>query len=242
MMADREGAFAGERERNRGGRGTRAAWRWLTRLAIGFAALVGVFGDVALAQAEPERRAGAASRPGSDERSFASRLVDAAMARLEHRVAYDGSYRRIPYPNGDVPANVGVCTDLVVRAYRALGIDLQKLVHEDMKAAFDEYPPKWGLSRPDPNIDHRRVPNLQRFFERHGEALAVSEDPADYRPGDLVTWMLPGNLPHIGIVVQRRTADGRRPLVVHNIGRGPQMEDVLFEYPVTGHYRFAGAR
>ena len=160
------------------------------------------------------------------------------MERLSHSVTYDGRYRAIAYPNGDVPESVGVCTDLVVRVYRAVGVDLQRRVHEDMVDAFAAYPKTWGLEAPDTNIDHRRVPNLQVFFERRGAALPVSDDPEDYEPGDLVTWMLPGRLPHIGIVVVRRSDDGLRPLIVHNIGRGPQLEDALFAYPVTGHYRY----
>jgi len=169
-------------------------------------------------------------------------LVAAALERTTHRVSYDGAYRRIPYPGGDVPDEVGVCTDVVIRSYRAVGVDLQQAVHEDMRKAFSAYPRQWGLRRPDPNIDHRRVPNLQTFFRRHHAALAVTNDPADYQAGDLVTWMLPGNLPHIGIVVDRRSADGKRPLVVHNIGRGPRLEDALLEFPITGHYRYAGVR
>ena len=162
------------------------------------------------------------------------------MERTRHTVTYDGSYTRIPYSGGDVPDSVGVCTDVVIRSYRALGIDLQELVHRDMKANFDAYPSKriWGLSRPDPNIDHRRVPNLQIFFERNGVSLPVTENAADYLPGDLVTWMLPGNLPHIGIVTGQLNAESRRPLIVHNIGAGPKLEDILFEYPLTGHYRY----
>ena len=124
---------------------------------------------------------------------------------------------------------------------RAVGVDLQRLVHEDMTVAFAEYPALWGMRRPDPNIDHRRVPNLQTFLRRQGADLPTSQVAADYRPGDLVTWMLPGNLPHIGIVVDRRTEDGGRPLVVHNIGAGPRMEDALFAFPITGHFRYAGA-
>lgn len=172
---------------------------------------------------------------------FASRLADAAMERLAHEINYEGSYRRIGYPNGDVPGHIGVCTDLVVRAYRTVGIDLQKAVHEDMTANFAAYPTLWGLSAPDANIDHRRVPNLQVFFKRKGMALTKSPAGDDYRPGDLVTWMLPGNLPHIGIVVADRSSDGRRPLIVHNIGAGPAQEDVLFEFPITGHYRYGGS-
>jgi hypothetical protein len=171
---------------------------------------------------------------------FSSRLAQAAFERTRHRVVYDGTYYRIPYPGGDVPAHVGVCTDVVIRSYRALGVDLQKSVHEDMARHFAAYPSKriWGLLRPDPNIDHRRVPNLQVFFSRKGKALPVSAQPDAYRAGDLVTWMLPGNLPHIGIVADRYTADGVRPLIVHNIGAGPRLEDVLFHFPITGHYRY----
>ena len=138
-----------------------------------------------------------------------------------------------------MPANIGVCTDVVIRSYRALGHDLQELVHKDMKANFKLYPKNWGLKRTDTNIDHRRVPNLQKFFERHGTVLNKSKNASDYKPGDLVTWVVGRNLPHIGIVVSKRSWDSKRPLVVHNIGAGPKMEDVLFEYPITGHYRFA---
>jgi uncharacterized protein len=167
---------------------------------------------------------------------FAERLSAAAMERLSHRVVYDPEYLRISYPMGDVPATQGVCTDEVVRAYRTLGIDLQQLVHEDMKANFALYPKRWGLPRPDTNIDHRRVPNLQVFFARKGAKRQVTQNGEDYKAGDIVTWMLPGNLPHIGIATARRSADGKRPLIVHNIGRGPQLEDMLFSYRITGRY------
>jgi uncharacterized protein YijF (DUF1287 family) len=173
---------------------------------------------------------------------FAPRLVDAALERLSHTVSYDGSYRRIAFPNGDVPDHIGVCTDLVVRAYRSLGIDLQQLLNEDMTANFAAYPNHWGHSSPDTNIDHRRVPNLRVFFERNATVLVNSDRPQDYHPGDLVTWMLPGNLPHIGIVVTGRSSDGLRPLVVHNIGAGPARDDMLFKYPITGHYQYQGNR
>jgi len=165
---------------------------------------------------------------------------DTALARLEHDVTYDGRYISIPYPNGDVPDNIGVCTDVVIRAYRSLDIDLQKLVHEDMKENFAKYPSKhiWGLSKPDSNIDHRRVPNLMTFFERHGTELPVTKSSFDYQAGDIVTWMLPGNLPHIGIVTSKKSKDGERPLTVHNIGSGPELSDMLFEYDITGHYRY----
>ncbi len=170
--------------------------------------------------------------------AYFERLAAAAIERTSHKVSYDGAYRPIDYPNGDVPDHIGVCTDVVIRAYRACGVDLQKRVHEDMRANFNAYPKIWGLERPDPNIDHRRVPNLQTFFKRQGAALPVSEEGSDYRPGDLVTWMLPGNLPHIGIVVDKQSASGGRPLIVHNIGAGPEMADILFEFPITGHYRY----
>ena len=168
----------------------------------------------------------------------ADQLVAAALERTRHKVAYDPAYRTIAYPMGDVPASTGVCTDEVIRAYRALGMDLQRLVHEDMRADFSAYPRNWGLERPDRNIDHRRVPNLRVFFTRHGKSLPVTAHGGDYAPGDLVTWNLPGNLPHIGIVTDRRSADGTRPLIVHNIGAGPTLEDMLFDYEITGHYRY----
>lgn len=171
---------------------------------------------------------------------FVARLVEAAVAQTAERVVYDGSYRRIPYPGGDVPSSIGVCTDLVIRAYRAVGVDLQQRVHEDMKRAFAAYPRTWGLARPDSNIDHRRVPNLQTYFRRRGAELARTRDSEPYLTGDLVTWMLPGNLPHIGLVTDRRSTDGRRPLIVHNIGRGPEVEDMLSRFPITGHYRYRG--
>jgi uncharacterized protein len=172
--------------------------------------------------------------------AFVTRLVAAAIERPQHPVRYDGSYRRIPYPGGDVPPEVGACTDEIVRIYRAVGIDLQKEVHQDMAAHFDAYPRRWGLARPDSNIDHRRVPNLMVFFSRHGESLPVTPNSKDYQPGDLVTWDLGGGVPHIGMVVDRKTFLGDRPLVVHNIGEGPKMEDVLFSWKITGHYRYYG--
>jgi uncharacterized protein YijF (DUF1287 family) len=167
-------------------------------------------------------------------------LVAAAIERTTHSVRYDGRYFSIPYPGGDVPPDVGVCTDVLIRAYRSVGVDLQEQVHRDMRAHFDAYPSKklWGLTRPDTNIDHRRVPNLQVFFSRKGKTLPVSENAADYQPGDLVTWMLPGNLPHIGMVTDKTHPASGRPLIVHNIGAGPKLEDMLFAYPITGHYQY----
>ncbi|WP_442871224.1 DUF1287 domain-containing protein [Agarivorans sp. 3_MG-2023] len=170
---------------------------------------------------------------------FPQDLVEAALARTEHTVIYDGSYVALDYPNGDVPKHLGVCTDVVIRSYRAIGADLQVLVHEDMRDHFSLYPSQriWGLSGTDRNIDHRRVPNLQVFFARHGESFARSQQASDYQAGDIVTWMLPGNLPHIGIVSDQLSAAGV-PKIVHNIGLGPQLEDMLFSYQITGHYRY----
>lgn len=170
--------------------------------------------------------------------SAAQKLVAAALAQTRQKVRYDPAYVRLPYPGGDVPADTGVCTDVVIRAYRtAFGIDLQKRVHEDMRGHFSKYPQNWGLSRPDPNIDHRRVPNLQTFFKRQGAALPVTQRAEDYQPGDLITCTVAGRLPHIAIVVPAPDGGGV-PWIVHNIGQGPQLENRLFEFPLTGHYRY----
>lgn len=172
--------------------------------------------------------------------TFESDLVQSALDRINHDVVYDGSYISIPYPNGDVPSNIGVCTDVVIRSYRKSGYDLQKLVHEDMKASFSSYPSKriWGLNSTDKNIDHRRVPNLQTFFSRNGSSLPVTMEKSDYKPGDLVTWMVNGRLPHIGIVTDKVSFKTGNPLIVHNIGSGPELDDMLFKYPITGHYKY----
>jgi uncharacterized protein len=173
---------------------------------------------------------------------FTQRLVEAAIERTHHSVRYDSAYVRIPYPNGDVPPDTGVCTDEVIRSYRAVGVDLQKEVHEDMLQNFSAYPRqrRWLLTQPDSNIDHRRVPNLMVFFSRKGETLKITADSKDYAPGDLVTWDLGGNVPHIGIVVDKRSPRTGRHLVVHNIGQGPKLEDVLLNWKITGHYRYFG--
>lgn len=171
---------------------------------------------------------------------FEDDLVTAAIDRTKQDVTYDGSYISISYPNGDVPRNIGACTDVVIRSYRAIGADLQVLVHEDMAKNFDAYPSKhiWGLNKTDRNIDHRRVPNLQVFLSRYGTALPVTDEAKGYVPGDIVTWMLPGNLPHIGIVTDRISEATGNPLIVHNIGSGPSLDDMLFSYKITGHYRY----
>lgn len=174
---------------------------------------------------------------------FEQDIVAAAIARTHQDITYDGSYFSLSYPNGDVPSHIGVCTDVIIRSYRKLGTDLQKLVHEDMANHFDAYPSKriWGLTRPDKNIDHRRVPNLQTFFTRHGKTLPVTNNAQDYQPGNIVTWMLPGNLPHIGIVTNQYSQQTGNPLIVHNIGAGPKLDDMLFSYKITGHYRYVPA-
>jgi len=164
-------------------------------------------------------------------------IVAAARAQVGKTTIYDPAYVRLDYPGGDVPIERGVCTDVVVRALRdALGMDLQKLVHEDMTAAFSKYPKIWGLRKPDRNIDHRRVPNLRRYFRRKGCSIAVTKDKRDYVPGDVVTCTAPRNLAHIMIVSDRRSREGV-PLVIHNIGRGAREDARLFEFPLTGHYR-----
>jgi uncharacterized protein YijF (DUF1287 family) len=203
-------------------------------LAVGSVAILAVL--VAITWSDV---AGAQQSAPRDE--AVTKLAAAAIERTRHRVTYDGSYHRLAYPMGDVPVNIGVCTDVVIRAYRSgLGIDLQQHVHEDMRRAFGEYPKIWGLSRPDPNIDHRRVPNLERFLKRHGETLPVTDNPDDYRPGDLVTWRLTGTgLPHIGIVTDRRAPITGNPIIAHNIGRGPELSDMLFDYRISGHFRYS---
>lgn len=166
------------------------------------------------------------------------KLVEAARGQVGVTLTYDPAYVTLKYPGGDVPRDRGVCTDVIVRAFRdGLSKDLQQLLHEDMKGSFSAYPKQWGLSKPDKNIDHRRVLNLQAFFKRKGCSLAVTKDPADFKPGDLVTCTVPPNLPHIMIVSDRKADDGT-PLVFHNIGSGAREESVLFTYPHTGHYRW----
>ena len=167
-------------------------------------------------------------------------LSDAAIERTNHSVSYDGTYRQLSYPNGDLPDNVGVCTDVIIRSYRkALNIDFQKLIHEDMKKNFSKYPSKriWGLTGPDKNIDHRRTQNMECFLKRIGAKQKISDDPVFYKPGDLIFW---GDIAsgHVGLVVNKKSTDGKRNLVVHNIGGGPQLEDFLFGSRITGHYRY----
>jgi len=171
--------------------------------------------------------------------TFEEKLSNAAISIIDETVQYDPSYIGIKYPNGDVPKNKGVCTDVVIRTYRKLGIDLQKEVHEDLKANFSSYPnlKKWGLKKPDTNIDHRRVPNLEVFFERKGKKLEVSNNPNDYKTGEIVTWMINGKLPHIGIITHKKSIDGN-PMIVHNVGGGQVAEDCLFSWEIVGHFKY----
>jgi hypothetical protein len=169
------------------------------------------------------------------------RMLAAAQAQVGVTVRYAPAYQSLEFPGGDVPIDRGVCTDVLIRALRAVDVDLQLEVNRDMRANFDAYPDIWGLTRPDPNIDHRRVPNLERYLQRHGKRLPTSDDPARFQAGDFVSWRLETGQPHIGIVSNSRSADGRRYLIIHNIGNGVEVEDVLFEWKMTGHFRyFAG--
>lgn len=166
------------------------------------------------------------------------KLADSALVLTRQRIKYDPTYFTITYPNGDVPADKGVCTDVVIRAYRKLGIDLQKEVHEDMKANFSLYPKKWGLTHPDKNIDHRRVPNLMTFFSRFGIVKTITSNPKDYLQGDIVCWDLGRGLTHIGIVSNKKSTDDKRYLIIHNIGAGQVLEDCLFSFKIIGHYTY----
>jgi uncharacterized protein YijF (DUF1287 family) len=208
----------------------KSCWKIRRRLSLLTLVTVGVFA----AQIRPQ-----VSREASRQ-VFLRQFAAAALERTQHAVRYDPAYIHLAYPGGDVPAGSGVCTDEVIRAYRALSIDLQKEVHEDMAANFAAYPRKWGRQDPDPNIDHHRVPNLRVFFSRKGEILPITNRADDYAPGELVTWDLGGGLTHIGMVVDRRTLFTPRFTIVHNIGDGPKLEDVLFNWKITGHYRYFG--
>lgn len=175
-----------------------------------------------------------------DVSAFRKKLSNNALSIIDASVLYTPDYVSISYPNGDVPAKTGVCTDVVIRSYRKLGIDLQKEVHEDMRANFSIYPKNWGATKTDTNIDHRRVPNLETFFSRKGKKLAVTQNPDDYKTGAIVTWMINDKLPHIGIVTNKLSKDGKRRLIVHNVGRGQVLEDCLFKYTIVGHFVYEG--
>ncbi len=178
--------------------------------------------------------------PTAPATEWATALIKSARSQIGVTLIYDGSYRRLDFPNGDVPRLRGVCTDVVIRALRdAHGLDLQAKVNADMKAHFSSYPKTWGLSRPDSNIDHRRVPNLITYFKRRGASVPISDNEEDYLPGDVVTWMLRPGAPHIGIVSDRMSTgtNNSRPLIIHNIGWGTREDDILFSYELTGHFR-----
>jgi uncharacterized protein YijF (DUF1287 family) len=207
---------------------------WTRRGFLGGSLAAGV-GYIAL---PTSKSASAGTLPAE---AWAGKLIAAARSQIGVTLVYDPAYSRIAYPDGDVDRAKGVCTDVIVRAYRdGLGLDLQRLVHEDMRQAFSAYPVTWGLTRPDSNIDHRRVPNLETFLERRKAGRPIGTSGLDYQPGDIVTQRLPGNRPHILLASDELSADGARPLMIHNIGGGTQIEDMLFAYRVTGHYRYPG--
>lgn len=223
------------------------------RAALFGISAIAITGGAALLHARPQWRQtlGAliatpvAAQPAQEEIPFApsepwaEKLVAAAESQIGRTLTYDPAYTRLSYPFGDVPIEKGVCTDVIIRAYRdGLNADLQMLVNEDMRANFTAYPKKWGLKRPDRNIDHRRVPNLMMFLQRRGASLPVTDNGGDYLPGDVVTMNLPGNLTRIALVTHRPSADGKRPLCVHNIGAGARLEDMVFAFELTGHYRW----
>lgn len=172
------------------------------------------------------------------QNDFTKKLSDAGISLTEQNVTYDPSYFSISYPNGDVPSDKGVCTDVIIRAYRKVGIDLQELIHLDMKNNFSVYPNIWGLSSTDKNIDHRRVPNLMTYFSRLGETKPITNKPEDYIPGDIICWNLGGAITHIGLVVNKKSTDGQRYLIVHNIGGGQVLADCMFDYKIIGHYSY----
>ena len=205
-----------------------------------------LFAGLSACSRPPQSTASSAQQPQRSQPVAASApalpapaLVAAARRQIGVTVRYDPAYVRMGYPGGDVAADRGVCTDVVIRAFRTQGLDLQRSVHEDMRTHFESYPKQWGLRAPDANIDHRRVPNLQRWFERQRWNLEISDRNEAYQPGDLVTWDLGGNVPHIGIVSERRSIFGP-PLIIHNIGRGTREDNILFDYRITGHYRPQG--
>lgn len=190
--------------------------------------------SIALLSDTPVEKALPPGTPDTIKKMLAGALEQTKLTKI-----YDPAYVVLDYPNGDVPIERGVCTDVVIRALRKAGLDLQKEVHEDMAANFSVYPTKWGLAKTDTNIDHRRVPNLQTFFTRKGKALAVTEKAGDYKPGDIVSWDLDGKgLTHIGLISNFWSEKNKRFLIIHNIGGGAQAEDRLFDWKVTGHFRY----
>lgn len=210
--------------------------RWNKTLYLGFALTILSLSALSCLQSSDKARIAAQRQPIKLQPPL-KQVVEAGLEQTEYTFYYDSSYTRINYPGGDVPRERGVCTDVIIRAFRKVGVDLQKEVHEDMRKSFAAYPNRWGLTAPDSNIDHRRVPNLRTYFERKGKALAVTSNPEDYLPGDIVTWNVNG-LPHIGMVINFWSDNAENFQLVHNIGRGVKVEDVLFAWRITGHYRY----
>jgi uncharacterized protein YijF (DUF1287 family) len=185
----------------------------------------------------PEQQTETRSLPANSSPNL-KLVIDGAVDQVGKTTSYDASYQKIDYPNGDVPIETGVCSDVIVRAFRKGGIDLQKDLHEDMKDNFSVYPTRWGLKGTDANIDHRRVPNLQTYFNRKGKSLSTGGSSETFLPGDIVTWDLGGGVDHVGLVVNVWSKPSQRYLIVHNIGAGTRMEDNLFAWKITGHYRY----
>ena len=175
-------------------------------------------------------------RPISDIPEI-KKVVDSAIEQTQQTIQYDPSYTKLKYPNGDVPIERGVCADVIVRAFRSAGIDLQKEIHEDMSLHFTAYPAKWGARKPDSNIDHRRVPNLMTLFDRRSKSVPITRNPPDYIPGDVVAWELDNKLLHIGLVSDVVANGTPNYLIVHNIGAEARIEDVLLAWKIIGHYR-----
>ncbi len=188
-----------------------------------------------LSRALPDEKPAISNEPSPPIR----KILQQAREQMNTTRSYTDDYLVIQYPNGDVPVDTGACTDVIVRSFRSAGVDLQKEVHEDMAANFSKYPKKWGLTKTDTNIDHRRVPNLQTFFTRKGKSLPITADSGNYRPGDVVSWDLNGKgLTHIGLVSDLWDSNTRRYLIIHNIGYGANADDCLFEWKITGHFRY----
>ena len=224
----------------------RGGYGWLLPVALACGVAAGLACRQSAARSEGSQAAKVAAVAGDGkpqgliavEDGTVRRVIEAAVAQVNVTKRYDPAYVKLAYPNGDVPLETGVCSDVLIRAFRAVGVDLQKEVHEDMRRSFAVYPKRWGLKRPDTNIDHRRVPNLMTYFKRRGKAVPVTTNAGDYRPGDVVAWDLGGGITHIGLMTNIPAEDGGRLRVVHNIGAGAQVEDVLFSWKIIGHYRF----
>jgi uncharacterized protein YijF (DUF1287 family) len=224
--------------RKSAGMATRILSKTVCNLVLACLLLSGLACRQSAARGEEARRSDGNSRAVAVESPTVKKVIEAAIEQTDITRGYDPSYVKIAYPNGDVPMETGVCSDVVIRAFRKVGIDLQKVVHEDMQKNFAQYPNKWGLKRPDTNIDHRRVPNLMTYFKRQGKALSLTSEAKDYVPGDIVAWDLGGGVTHIGMLTNQLADDGKTYKVVHNIGAGARVENILFAYKIIGHYRY----